>query len=199
MPRGRFFRGCRDNLVRLGLDLGFGSIGQDALQNLHPARVIALSAQQPARAFRKSEAKQSVEKRGKRGHAQHPAPGILANAGEQRVGHKSDQDAENNVELEHAGKPSSVFRRRDLRDVQRSRHSRNADAQAANHTRDDERGNIGRQTRPDCADKIQHANPKQRGFASESVSGPAADQRPHDGAVECGSHGNAVESGTQAP
>ena len=63
----------------------------------------------------------------------------------------------------------------------------------------DEKRNICRQARSDCADKVKDADPQQRGFASESVSGPAADERTDDGAVEGGSHGNPVEAGTQPP
>ena len=60
-------------------------------------------------------------------------------------------------------------------------------------------GNIYRQARPDCADKVKDADPQQCGFAPEAVSRPAADERTDDGAVEGGSHGNPVESGTEPP
>ena len=50
-------------------------------------------------------------------------------------------------------------------------------------------------TRP----QIKNANPQQRGFASEAVSRPAAEQRTNDGAVKGRSHGNAVQSRTQTP
>ena len=64
---------------------------------------------------------------------------------------------------------------------------------------DNEEANIRRQSRPNRADKVKHADPEQRGFASEAVGGPAADQRADDRAVEGGGHGNAVQSGTQSP
>ena len=114
----------------------FGGIGFDALQDFQTACAIALPAQKPARTFGKAEAEQSVEKRGERGHTKHPAPGILADACEQRIGHESDQDAKNNVELKHAGKSSTVFGRRNFRDVKRSNYGGDADAQTADDTRE---------------------------------------------------------------
>src|ERR1700684_788824 len=100
--------------------------------------------QKPAWALGKSQAKQSVEKRRKRGHAKHPAPRMFANAGEQGVRDESDQDAKNNVELKHASESSPVLRWRDLRDVKGSRHGGDANAQAADEARKDESGNICR-------------------------------------------------------
>ena len=171
----------------------------DAFEDFQTARAIALPAQKPARTLGKAEAEQSVEKRRERGHTKHPAPGILADACKQRIGHESDQDAENNVELEHSGESSTVFGRRNFRDVKRGYYGGDADAQTADDTRGDEQRDICRQAGPDCTDKVKDADPQQRGFASESVSRPAADERTDDGAVEGGSHGNPVEAGTQTP
>src|SRR5208337_2576807 len=199
MCRRSSFRRSSHNLVRLGVNLTFGGFRLNALQHFQSARAVALTPQQPARAFGKAEAKQSVEKRGKRGHAQHPSPGILADPRQQRVRHESDQDAKNNVELKHARQPATLLGRSNFRNVQRSRHSRNADAQTTNDPCHDEHGNVCCQPGPDRTHKVKDANPQQRGFASEAVSRPAPDERSHHGAVERGSHRNPVESGTQSP
>jgi len=199
MCRGCSFRGRSHNLVRLGFDLGFRGTGLDAFEDFETARAIALPAQKPARTLGKAEAEQSIEKRGERGHTKHPAPGILTDACKERIGHESDQDTKNNVELEHTGESSTVFWRRNFRDVKRSYDGGDADAQAADDTRANENRNTCRQAGPDCTDKVKDADPQQRGFASESVSGPAAHERTDDGAVEGGSHRNPVEAGTQPP
>ena len=106
---------------------------------------IALLAQQPAWTFGKAEAEYSVEQRRKRSHTQHPAPGVLAAAGEQRVRDESHQDAKNNVELEHSGKSSTMLRRCDLRDVHWGNHRRDADSQPADDACDDENSYVWRQ------------------------------------------------------
>ena len=168
-------------------------------RTFRPRLAVALPAEQPARTFGESKAEQRVKKRGEGGHAQHPAPGIRADAGQQRVGDESDQNAEDDVELKHAGQAPAVLGRRNFRNVKRSRDGGDADAQASNETRRDEEPNIGREARSYRADKVKDADPEQRGFAPEAVSGPAADQRADDGAVKSRSHGNPVQSGTESP
>src|ERR1700679_847222 len=107
------------------------------MQDFQSGLAVTLFRQQPARTFGNCEAEQSIEKRGKGSDAQHPAPGIFAHAREQRIRDESDQDAEKNVELKHAGKSSAMFGRRDLGDVERSRNGGDADAKAADEARDD--------------------------------------------------------------
>ncbi len=189
---------CRD-LVGFGGDLGARSLGFDSLQNLKSAFAVALPAEQPARAFGKAKAEDRIEQRGKRGYAEHPAPGILADPRQQRVRNKCDQNSENDVELEHAGKAAAMLGRRDLRDVHGSDHGRDADAQPADHARHDEHGDVGCQARAHRADEIKNADPEQSGLAPEAVGGPAPEQGTDHGAVKRRGHGNAVQSGTEPP
>ena len=51
----------------------------------------------------------------------------------------------------------------------------------------------------DRGDDVQHADPEQRGAATEPVGGPAADERADHRAVERGTHRDAVDAGTQSP
>ena len=118
------------------------------LQHLHAGRAVAFSAEKPARAFGNAETKHSVKKRRKRGHPQHPAPGIRAGASQQGIGHISDQNSKNNVELEHPGESPAILRRSNFRDVQGSDDGGNADAQAADDARNNKDRNIGRQPDP---------------------------------------------------
>ena len=78
-------------------------------------------------------------------------------------------------------------------------HRRDADAQAADDARDDERGNIRRETPSRRADKVQHADPQQRRLASKAVRRPAAEQRAEHRAVERRGHRDPVQSGAQSP
>src|ERR1039458_734390 len=74
-----------DDLIRLSCDFCFRNVRFDSLQDLQSGFAVALAAQQPARTFGQSEAEHSVKQRGKRGHAQHPAPCVFADAREQRI------------------------------------------------------------------------------------------------------------------
>ena len=199
MSRRRPLRRCRDNRIRFGRHFGFRSVGFNSLQHSQPRLSVALPAEQPAWTFRKPEAEGSVEQRRKHGHTQHPAPGIRADAGEQRVRDESDQDAKNNIELKHSRKPSAILGRRNLRNVHRRDHGRDADAQSADDPRDDENNNVRRESRTHRTHKVKNADPEQRGFASKSISRPAPEQRTNHGAVKGRSHGNAVQSGAQSP
>src|SRR6204780_5651864 len=101
------------------------------MQDFHSGLAATLFRQQPARTFGNCEAEQSIEKRGKGSDAQHPAPGIFAHAREQRIRDESDQDAENNVELKHAGKSSAMFGGGGLGEVGGSGRGGGAEAKAA--------------------------------------------------------------------
>ena len=57
---------------------------------------------------------------------------------EQGVGDEGDQDAEDDVELEHARQAPAMLGRRDLGDVERRGHGGDADAQAADEAGDHE-------------------------------------------------------------
>ena len=137
-----------------------GSLGLNALQNLKRAFAVALPAEQPARAFGKAKAEDRIEQRGKRRYAEHPAPGVIANPRQQRIRNKCDQNSENDVELEHAGKAAAMLGRRDLRDVHGSDNGGDADAQPTDHPRQDEHGDVGCQARADRANKIKNADPE---------------------------------------
>ncbi len=51
----------------------------------------------------------------------------------------------------------------------------------------------------DRAEEIKKADPEQGGFASKAICGPTTEKRTYDSAVERGSHGNTVQSGTMSP
>ena len=186
-PQSRSLR-PRSRVERLGLN---------QLQHFQAARTVAFSGQQPTRAFRQSEAEQCVEKRGKRRHAQHPSPGIFAHARQQRVRHKSDQDAKNNVELKHSRQLSAMLSRRDFRNYSGAA-TVECRCPGRRETRHDERGNIGRQPEP-TAPTSKERQSRAALLCVQTVRRPAPDQRAHHRAVEGGSHGNPVESGTKPP
>src|ERR1039458_4330039 len=75
--------------------------------------------------------------------------GLAVKAGEQGVREEGDDNAKDDVELEHAGEPPAMLRRRDFGDVERGNDGGNADAKAPDHARDDERIDIRRQPGPD--------------------------------------------------
>ena len=116
-----------------------------------------------------------------------------------RVGSEGNEDAKNDVELEHAREPSAIGRRRDLRDVQRRRDSGDADANPADHAREDEHGNPIGKGAAERRDDVEHADAQQSFFAAEIVGRPAAEQSAQHGAIERRANGDPVQSGTQSP
>ena len=98
------------NRIGIRFNPSFGSLGLDQPENLHTGLAIIPFSEQPAGAFGQAKAERGIRERRKRGYAKHPAPGILAHARQQRVGQKSDQDAEDDIELKHPRQPTAVLR-----------------------------------------------------------------------------------------
>ena len=146
--RGSLFGRRGEDSLRLGLNLGLGGSGIDELEDFCSRREVALLAEEPAGAFGKEETEQGIEERRKGGHAQHPAPCVLPNPGQERVGQVGDEDAKDDVELKQAGQKSPAPGRRDFGDVKRGRDGGGANAQTADGARDDEKINIGREGGP---------------------------------------------------
>ena len=136
---------------------------------------VLLLANEPTGAFWNHETEGGVQERGECRHAKHPTPRVDANAGKPRVREERDQDAEHNVELEHAGETSALLGGRDLRDIQRSDDGRDPDPEPADESRDDERLDILRQCRPHRGHEVEDPNPEQCRPTAEPVGGPASD------------------------
>ena len=199
MPGGDIFSGRGNNLIGLRGDLRRWSIGFYSLQRLHTSFAIALLAQEPARAFRKCQASESIKQGWKRCDAEHPAPGIFPDSRKESVRNESNQNAENNVELKHAAEPAAVLRRCDLGDVHGRNHGRNANSQPANEARDNESTNIRGQCRTGCTDDIKQADPQEGKFSAEPISRPSSKQRTKNCSIERGCNRKAVQAGAQAP
>ena len=167
----------------------------------HPQALlaVALSCEQPSRALGDAEAEERVDDRRDRGDAEHPPPRVLADAGEHRVRRERHEDAEHDVELEHAGEPAAVRRRRDLGDVERRRDGRDADPEAADEPRGDERAYAAGEGAAERGDHVEDADPEEGRPAPEAVGGPAADEGADDGAVKRRSHRDAVHLRAEAP
>src|SRR5712672_305564 len=189
----------RADRVRFRRNLGLGGLRTNEPQDPQASRVVLASAQQPARAFRKPDTQQGVKERWKRRDAQHPAPRLLADTRQQGVGQIGDQNAEYNVELEHARQAAAVPGWGNLRYVQRCRDSGDANAHSADHAREYEALNIRRQRRPYRADKIEYADEQQGRAAPDSVRGHAPQERSEHGAVKGRGNRHAVEPRTQVP
>jgi hypothetical protein len=108
------------------------------LQHLDACLAVPLAAQQPARAFGKTQAKSGIDHRRKRRDPKHPAPGIFPNSPQQIIREKGDDNAKDDVELEQPRQPSAISGRRDLGNVERRSHGGDADAEAANEARGNE-------------------------------------------------------------
>ena len=177
-------RGSGDNRIRLGFNLGWRSFRLDQPQHSQTLLAVPFPRQQPARTLRQAETEQGIDQRRNRRHPQHPAPGIFPDPAQQPVGHISDEDAEDDVELKHARQASPIFGRGNFRDVKRRRHCGDADAQSPDGPRQAEGSQIRRQSGPDGTDQIENANGQQGRLASEPVRGPATQQGAHHRAVE---------------
>jgi len=140
-----------------------------------------------------------IDEGGDRGDAEHPAPGVRAEAGQQGVRRERDHDAEHDVELKHGGESPALRGRRDLRDVERRRHGAHPYADATDEPRHDEGAHVRCQGRPDGRREEQDADRDEGGAATESVGGPRADEGARHGPIERGAHGDPVHAGAQSP
>ena len=84
---------CSDEAARIASASASSSAavaaGSISREHAQAGRAIALASDQPPRALRNAETHQRVDDRRERRDAEHPAPGILADAGEQRVGQQT--------------------------------------------------------------------------------------------------------------
>ena len=190
--RGRDF--CRSRQ-----DLRLGCRWFDQAQDLQSFLPIACTRQQPARTFGNREAADGIDHRRECRHAKHPAPRVLASAGQQRIRQERDQNTKDDVELEHAREQPATIGRRDLGDVHRRRDRRGADAKATDRACENERVHVTRERRPDGTDEIEYADEAQRRLASPFVGGPAAEHGADDGAIERRGHRDAMHAGTESP
>ena len=167
----------RHQFIRVGLELGLRKIRFNQFQHLEAGPTVALAANQPARAFGNAETHSRVNDRGNGRDTQHPAPGVLApHPGDHRIGKEGDDDAENNVELEHARQPPAIGRRRNLGNVKRSGDRRDANAESADKAGGDEHAHSSGKTTANRRHDIEHTDEKEGGFAAKPVGGPAAEQ-----------------------
>ena len=75
---------------------------------------------QPSRRFGNTQYQCRINHRRNSKSAQHPSPVVGSSYSfEKIIGKKSNQDAEDNIELKHPGEASAVFRGRDFGDVKR--------------------------------------------------------------------------------
>lgn len=81
---GRFVRGGGD-FVGLGLDIGIGGGRVDQFKNGDAAGAIVFASDEPSWAFGQAEAHETVDEGGDGFDAEHPAPGVFADATEERV------------------------------------------------------------------------------------------------------------------
>ena len=176
------------------------SLGPHEPQHGEPRFALAAESDQPARAFGKPEAQDRIEERGKRLDAEHPAPRMLADVGQQRRSTRyAMRMPQHDVELKQRRQPPAAGGGRDLRDVQRRRDRRDADAQPADEAGDHERIDVGRQPRPHRRDEVQDANPNERPAATEAIRRPATEQRPQHRPPQRGAHGDAVHPRVEFP
>jgi hypothetical protein len=187
------------NLVRLACEGVLRPPGMNQAEDREARGPIQLPANQPPGALWDDETESCVQQGGERRDAEHPTPRVVADAGEPGVGEECDQDAEDNVELEHAGETSTLLGRRNLRDVERRNDGRDPDAEPTDESRDDERIDVLRQSRPHRGHEVEDPDPEQRRAAAEPVGRPAPDHRPDHRAVEGRRHRDAVQTRAQVP
>src|SRR5947209_8077205 len=115
------------------------------LQDSNSLLTIPFFTEKPTRALRQADTKKNIEGRRKGSNTQHPPPGVFANSSQQRVGNEGDQNAKDNIELEHPGETPPVFRRSNFGNIKWCHYRGNSDSQSANHASNDENSNIRRQ------------------------------------------------------
>ena len=190
--------GGRD-LIGGGLQIGVGRLRPQ--QSHHPQALctVILLTDQPAGTFGNPQAHGGVNEGRKGFDAQHPPPGVRADAGQQCVRQKGDQNAEHDVELKQSGQPTATGGRCDFGDVQRRGHRRDADPQSADEPRDHEGVHVGRQSRPDGRDEVEHADPQQRFLAAEVIGRPASDEGADHGPPQRHAHRQPVQTVAERP
>ena len=175
-------------------------IGFNQLQHVDTDRAVALAADQPPRAFGQSKAQYGVNG-GRNGcDAEHPAPSVFStNPGDYRIGKVSDDDAENDVELEHAGQPPAISGRGDLGNVKRGRDRRDSDAQTAHEAGGDEHADPVSKPAADRRQEVEDADEQERGLAAQAIRRPTAQERAKHGAIKRGTHRQPMHCRTQVP
>ena len=199
MFSGRY-PGCFDRAGQLR-DFGFAHAGIDFPEHLDalfgPVRI----DDEPARALRQREAHECVDDGRNRFDAEHPAPADsdVAEIADDVVRQIGDEDAEDDVELEKSAELAAVLRRGDLRDEERRRDRRNADADPADEARDDERTHIPGESGADRRHHVQNTVENQDFPAPPPFGRDSAEAGAEHGAPQRRTQRPAVHRAAQGP
>src|SRR5579883_2739217 len=155
----------------------------------------ASAAGEPTRAFRNREERGEEAGRGEGGDAELPTPFGRAEAleADQIVGEVGDQDAADDIELEHADQTPAVRGRGDFGDVHGPDDGRGADGEAAENAGREHQVPVAGEGAAERGKHVHHGEGLEAGAAAVAVGGPAGEERAGDGAPERGRDGDAEQ------
>ena len=175
--------------VHLGLGVWRSHAGKDEL-----SFVDAILGDEPAGALGNAEQEKHEEERGDDGDTELHAPldGAKSKVSDDGVGEVGEQDANDDVDLEHADEATAPLGGGELRDVDGAEDGGAADAEAAQKAEGKEGPPGAREGATGGRDDVEDAHDAESGAAADALAERARKHSAKDGAVEGDGDGEAL-------